>query len=598
MNMARRRWFGHCYLVCCFLAVPGVGFCAGPATVDEAAKVLDLRTFPLLEQGTAEHKSLGMLRYEALADAKAAFEFQRRQLTQRGWKELPGSTLDKSASMGQFTKDSFGLAVSTYPLMGDPKKEGYSSITLVNHGNVDLSKLPIPPQTKPFYSSGGEASYLCDASVAEVAKACRELLTKAGWEPYGSASSDPNSPMDYFKRNAVRIQCWVSTAPAQGNKTILKYHSELLSADLPFPPDAPDPRYSDLDKSMRYDYPGEEIAPVVNFYQQKLTAMGWKATTERPITDDRSKTAFLIFGNSQKDLLSLDMEHYTGIVRVKLWHQTREEVVQEEERMHAEQAKRAAEVARKEAAKTEEKPRKTVAQKATGGKTPNIRDLPGMENLPADVELPNMPELGNALEALKRAEKMAKEHPASNPRNPLPTQGLEAIANLLSEDEAEATPKWEYKLPKLSPQEMKQTGVKLTIAGKTYALDYGIGYQVSYINELATEITLTTKPLSLEQIVADLNAGKEGSDSVSFDTRLVLRYDPSGQICGMNLYADGLSVSVAGSGGGVVTSPLTLEKGRAKNSASIAKTKSVSEKEYEFTAPFDVPVIMAQRRSK
>src|SRR6478672_1947092 len=62
-----------------------------PATVEEAAKVLDLRTFPRMD-GAQESslQSLGMLMYSAKGTPKEAFEFQRQELAKRGFKELPG----------------------------------------------------------------------------------------------------------------------------------------------------------------------------------------------------------------------------------------------------------------------------------------------------------------------------------------------------------------------------------------------------------------------------------------------------------------------------------------------------------------------------
>src|SRR5262249_36054260 len=150
---------------------------------------------------------------------------------------------------------------------GDPKKAGWATVMLVNYGNVPTEKLPVPPGVKPFYPTPTGASYITEAPVAETAEACRKLLVDKGWETYGTASSDPESPMLYFKRNAVRLLAWVSKAPAEGNKTVIRYSTELLSADLPIPPDAPDPRYDDYQKSISFDWPDEKGEPVVKFYQ-------------------------------------------------------------------------------------------------------------------------------------------------------------------------------------------------------------------------------------------------------------------------------------------------------------------------------------------
>ena len=291
---------------------------AEPATVEAAARVLDLRAFPLIEGATVgSMRTMGMLMYEAKGDAKSAFDFQRQQFKQRGWKEQPGGYQDAMNASGQFTKDGYIVMVSTSNATGEPDKQGVVRVSLINYGNVETGKLPVPPGVKPFYALGGQASYLTTAKVPETAKACRELLLAAGWEPYGAAGDEATSPMMYFKRNAIRLMAWISTAPAQDNKTVIRYSTELMSADLPVPADAPDPRYNDSDGTLRYDWPGEDAQPVVAFYQKALAARDWKATTERPVVDDKEKTQFLIFRNPQGDMISLDMERYTGIVRVR-----------------------------------------------------------------------------------------------------------------------------------------------------------------------------------------------------------------------------------------------------------------------------------------
>lgn len=326
-----------------------------PATATAAAKVLDLRTLPLPEGAKPGGiHTMAILMYEAPGTPKATFSQQLKQLTQLGWKELPGTYLDKTTGSAHLSKDGFIVAVSSSDASSDPAKAGRSSVTVVNSGNVNLAKLPVPPGVKPFYSNPAQASYLTDASVSDTAEACRKLLLAAGWEPYGTASDDPQSPMLYFKKNAIRLMAWVSSAPAQGNKTHLQYSTDLLSADLPIPPDAPDPRYNESDKTLRYNFPGEDFAPVVDFYRQKLTAQGWKPTTDMPITDDDKGTAFLVFRNADKELISVDMQHYTDIVRVIVSHQTAAELA-ESERL----AKLAAERRREEMAKQAKEDEKT-----------------------------------------------------------------------------------------------------------------------------------------------------------------------------------------------------------------------------------------------
>src|SRR6185436_8009254 len=104
--------------------------------------------------------------------------------------------------------------------------------------------------------------------------------------------------------------------------------TELMSADLPAPPDVADPRYDDTNRKLDFDAPQDQTAAIIAFYQQRLPKQGWKATSEKPITDDIKKTQFLIFRNPQKELLALDLAQYTGIVRVRLTHQTEAELAE------------------------------------------------------------------------------------------------------------------------------------------------------------------------------------------------------------------------------------------------------------------------------
>ena len=62
------------------------------ATVEEIAKIIDLKTLPIPEGAVVTgERHLGSLNYEISGDLKPALEFQRKQLVTLGWKELSGS---------------------------------------------------------------------------------------------------------------------------------------------------------------------------------------------------------------------------------------------------------------------------------------------------------------------------------------------------------------------------------------------------------------------------------------------------------------------------------------------------------------------------
>jgi hypothetical protein len=60
--------------------------------------------------------------------------------------------------------------------------------------------------------------YVTEAPVENTKEACRKLLLAEGWVPYGAAGDTQS-----FKQNAVRLSATVSSAPAQGGKTMISY---------------------------------------------------------------------------------------------------------------------------------------------------------------------------------------------------------------------------------------------------------------------------------------------------------------------------------------------------------------------------------------
>jgi WD40-like Beta Propeller Repeat len=288
---------------------------------------LDLRTIPLMEGAkVGSDRTLGMLMYEAKGAPKVAFEFQRQLLLKKGFKELPGAYLEVANCSAHFSKDGYYISASTSEAFSEPKKPGWSSVTLVNSGNVAVEKLPVLPGVKPYFPQSYRAAYTTDAKPAEATAACRKLLLAAGWEPYGKAGAD----MQYFKRNAIKLQMWISTPPGAEGKTLIQYDTELLQADLPAPPDTADPDYTDFQKTLRFDSPTKQTDAILAFYQERLPKLGWKATTEKPIVDDRTKSQFVIYRNPQKELLALNLSQFKEIVRVEVRHQTAAELAEEE----------------------------------------------------------------------------------------------------------------------------------------------------------------------------------------------------------------------------------------------------------------------------
>src|SRR5437667_8056532 len=266
-----------------------------PATVEQAARVLDLSTFPLMDGAKPlESPQVAFLFYLATGDVKTAFEFNRKALVAQGWKELPNSSVTDQSASAMFSRNGFVVFVSV-----TPNGDGSLQVRLQNQGNVKPGKLPVPPNAKPVYVGDSTAMYATDAAVAATADACRNLLVAQGWMPYGSAG---DSAM--FKQNANLVTATVSSAPAQGGKTMIQYSSQLIPADIPAPQGVEDLRYGDEPPELTFGTTQNQDAIVV-FYRKTLAAAGWKSTMVKLVDVDERPT--MIFRNPAKDMLTPSM---------------------------------------------------------------------------------------------------------------------------------------------------------------------------------------------------------------------------------------------------------------------------------------------------
>lgn len=264
-----------------------------PATVEQAAKVLDLSTFPLMDGAKAlEVPQVANLFYLAPGDVKTAFEFNRKALLAQGWKELPNSSVTDQSASGMFSRSGFVVFVTVTP-HGEP---GSVQVRLLNQGNMKPGKLPVPPNAKPVYVGDSTAMYETEAAVPATVDACRNLFVAQGWVPYGDAG---DSAM--FKQNANLVTATVSSAPAQGGKTMIQYTNQLISADIPAPPNVEELRYVDEPPELTFATTNQDA--IVDFYRKTLATAGWKSTMDHMVDVDEKPT--MIFRNPAKDMLTL-----------------------------------------------------------------------------------------------------------------------------------------------------------------------------------------------------------------------------------------------------------------------------------------------------
>ena len=334
-----------------------------PATVEQGAHILDLSTFPLVEGATAPgSRHVANLSYLATGDVKTAFEFNRKALVAQGWKELPNSSVTEQSGSAMFSRDGFVVSLSVSP-SGDA---GRLYIALQNQGNVKPGKLPVPPGVKPVYVGDPTAMYATEAAVPATADACRNLFIGQGWVPYGNAG---DSAM--FKQNAVLVTATVSSAPAQGGKTMIQYSTQQMSADIPAPQNVEDMRYADEPPELTFETTENQDA-IVDFYRKTLAAAGWKSTLDHMLDIDEKPT--MIFRNPAKDMLTLAN---SGVLRDKLLFSVRFQSAAE----IAELDRRIKEEAPKLRAAAEAKAAKEAAELAERNKVPKVAIT-----LPADAK--------------------------------------------------------------------------------------------------------------------------------------------------------------------------------------------------------------------
>ena len=323
-----------------------------PATVAQAAQVLDLSTFPLMEGTNPERsRQVANLTYAAKGDVKAGFEFHRKILTGQGWKELPNSSVTEQSASATFARSGFTVSLSVF----SSGKSGDLSVMLQNLGNIKPGQLPVPPGTKPVYVGDSTAMYATEAAVPATAEACRNLFIAKGWIPYGAAGDSVE-----YKQNAILVTATVSVAPAQGGKTVIQYSTQLISADIPAPPNVEDLRYVDQPPELTCETAVDQNA-IVDFYRKNLAATGWQSTLDHTVPIDDLPT--MIFRNPGKDMLTLKMSGGSrGKLHVSVRFQSAAEI--------AELDRKIKEMAPALKAAAEEKEAKEAARLAEANKPP------------------------------------------------------------------------------------------------------------------------------------------------------------------------------------------------------------------------------------
>jgi len=293
-----------------------------PATVEQAAKILDLSMFPQMDGAkSSESRHVANASYVAPGDAKKALEFYRKTFVAQGWKELPNSTTTDESASAMFARDGFIVSLSVIPY----EKTGVS-VRLQNLGNVKPGQLPVPPGAKAVYVGDPTAMYDTTTAVPATADAVRNSFIAQGWVPYGDA---PDTAV--FKKNAILATAYISSAPARGGKTSIQYSNQLISSDIPAPPNVDDLRYVDEPPELTFATTNQDA--VVDFYRKTLTAAGWKSTMEKMVDVDGKPT--MIFRNPAKEMITLAVpyDYGSGKLGVSVRFQSATELAERDRKM-------------------------------------------------------------------------------------------------------------------------------------------------------------------------------------------------------------------------------------------------------------------------
>jgi hypothetical protein len=163
----------------------------------------------------------------------------------------------------------------------------------------------------------------------------------------------------------------VSSAPAQGGKTMIQYSTQQMSADIPAPPNVEDLRYADEPPESTFETAENQDA-IIDFYRKTLAGAGWKSTMDKMVDVDGKPT--MIFRNPAKDMLTLSMPSASGNkLYVSVRFQSAAEI--------AELDRKIKEMAPKIRAAAEAKAAKEAAELAERNKVPKVA-----VTLPADAK--------------------------------------------------------------------------------------------------------------------------------------------------------------------------------------------------------------------
>lgn len=282
-----------------------------PATVADVLRVLDFAEFPLIDgaDSGAQFRLAGV-NYTADATVKQAIGRVREKFNERQWSEMSGGYLSAEGGTTSFRREGYLVSVSISALA----KSGKVKISMVNRGNLDLKRLPVPKDAKPLYSGPFSEGYASDLDLEKTAKAVRSLLQSKGWQFFGESGHSL-----LFRQNAVLLTAEVAPDPDQDGKSVIRLSAELMSVDLPALPDSRETRYLDELKSLEFES-SAAADEILGFYRAALEKTDYRPTTDKPVEQEQNQV--LVFANPRKEQVTLQLAPDGERVKVQLVHRT------------------------------------------------------------------------------------------------------------------------------------------------------------------------------------------------------------------------------------------------------------------------------------
>jgi hypothetical protein len=309
---------------------------AAPVVEDQGPlNLIDLSTFERLpEAGNPLMKSATMIMYAAPGDPIEAYRSLKKKLEAQRWREQPGANIypEYGSAGGFFLHHGYLLSLST------SKDDKGTQVTLIHQGDLDWKSVPLPADAKLEYAVASTAGYVTESSVDDTVAATKKAFADAGWATYGESPG-----LFHFKKGRQKLGVSISAAPAKGGKTMIQVNPMLLAVDLPLPPETIDARYHDAPAQLTFAHSGS-WDDVAKFYQAELPKLGWTATTENLVKNE--KDAFQIYRNPEKAFLELKLETYDGKTSAKVEYKSPGQFEDDEKRFKEFMEKKKAEDAK------------------------------------------------------------------------------------------------------------------------------------------------------------------------------------------------------------------------------------------------------------